>query len=478
MSGNSEKPRQFKVAVIGAGASGIGFCYRFQKLMPEAEIHLFESSERLFGKVKTVRENGAIYECGPDCFVKDKPMPLLVAEEIGILDQLVSTREENKGTFIFSKNRLFELPEGVISFVPTKFAPFIKTGLFSPLAKIRMGLELFIPRSSNEDETLAEFVLRRFGREALEKLAMPLVAGIYGADPYELSLRATFPRFLDMERKYGSLIRGFLKSRKNIAKNSGKYSNYSYFISFKEGMQQLFEAMVNSLSRTKIFLNTQISKVEFDGRDFRLLANNNSIPDTYNAVVITTPAFVTSEILPDFFGDAKRILKSIRYNSVSTVNFIFREKELKTAVKGHGIVVAGNENLNVSAVTFISNKWPDRVNEGYFMLRTFVGGGKKSHLAGLSEEELVRLSLNDLKVLVPGFNAEPYDVKVSRFLDSMPLYEKGHLEKIENVFQEISSVPGLFLTGSAYKGIGISDCLKHSFEVAERVAELAKERKF
>lgn len=478
MSKNSEKTEKFKVAVIGAGASGIGFCYRFQKLMPETEIHLYEKSERLFGKVKTIRKNGMIFECGPDCFVRDKPTPLSVAEEIGISDQLVSTREEKKGTFIFSRNRLFELPEGVISFVPTKFAPFIKTGLFSPLAKIRMGLELFIPRSSKEDETLAEFVLRRFGKEALDKLAMPLVAGIYGADPYELSLRATFPRFLDMERKYGSLIKGFLKSRKNATKNSHKFSNYSYFISFKQGMQQLFEAMADSLLKTRIFFHTQITKVNFDGRFFRLLAKNKDIQDTYNAVVIATPAYVASEILPDFLSEVKVILKNIKYNSVSTVNLVFKENELETEVKGHGIVVAGNENLNISAVTFISNKWPQRVNDGYFMLRTFVGGGKKSYLANLGEDELVKLSLTDLKVLLPGFNAKPYDLQVSRFLNSMPLYEKGHLEKIEKVFKKISSVPGLFLTGAAYKGIGISDCLKHSFEVAEKVAAFAKESQF
>lgn len=456
------------VAVIGGGVSGLSVCYRLERILPEAAVDLYEAESRPGGKVGSVRKNGFVFELGPDCFVREKPLPLQVAEETGNREAVINTIEENRGTFIYARGRLHELPEGLMSFVPTKFLPFVKTGLFSWPGKFRMALDLFLPRGKNDDPTLADFVVRRFGREAAERLAAPLVAGIYGSDPEELSLKATFPRFLDMEEKYRSLIIGFLAARRRANKKHQGSTELSYFLSFKEGMQQLIEILMNNLGRTRIYTSRPVARIESaDGR--LAVVDREGKKSIYDAVVLAVPAFAAAEILPESMQAAKSLLKEIKYNSVATVNLVFRQERIGKVLTGHGFVVAENEDLTISAATFMSNKWPFRAPEGYCLIRTFIGGGKKSYLAALSEEELIRFSIEDLNKVIK-LKAEPEEAYVARYLKAMPLYAPGHLERVEVIFKEVSRIRGLFLTGSAYLGIGVPDCMRQGFESAEAVA--------
>ena len=460
--------------MIGGGVSGLSVCYRLQRILPEAQVDLYESQSRLGGKVGSVRKNGFVFELGPDCFLKEKPFPLLLAEETGSRDAIISTLKENRGTFVYARGQLHELPEGLLSFVPTKFLPFIKSGLFSWSGKIRMAFDFFLPRSKNSDPTLAEFVKRRFGREAVERLATPLVAGIYGSDSEELSLKATFPRFLEMEKKYRSLIVGFLVARRRIEPEGNGSTGLSYFLSFKKGMQQLVDILEENLGKTQVFLGRAVAKIEPSGAHLAVI-DSEGTKTIYDAVVLTVPAYVAADIIPEDLQAAKDLLKEIKYNSVATINLVFSQERIEKKIKGHGFVVAENEDLTISAATFLNNKWPFRAPEGYYLIRTFIGGGKKSYLAALSEEELVRLSVRDLNKALK-LKAEPEEAYVTRFLNALPLYAPGHLEKVKVIFKEVSRIEGLFLAGSAYYGIGVPDCLRQGFEAAESVARFIQSR--
>lgn len=464
-----------RVAVIGAGISGISLCYMLEKVLPQVSIDLFEKDNLLFGKTRTIRKDGFILETGPDCFVREKPLPIQIAEELGFSEDIVGTNEETKGTFIYSGGRLHPLPEGLVSFVPTRIAPFLKTGLISPAGKVRMLADLFLPPGKDEDPTLAEFVRRRLGKEALDKLASPLVAGIYGADPEKLSLKDTFPRFIEMERKHGSLIRAFLKAMKSASRKKAEKNRLSYFLSFRNGMQQLPEGILKSLKRTSVHTSTEVTKLE-KADSVVYLFDIEKRKKAYGAVVITAPAFIASEILPDALSEAKSLLREIKYSSVATVNLIYRNSELKEPPVGHGFLAARGEDLGISAATFMTNKWPFRAPDGYTVIRTFIGGGNKSYLAYLSEEELINMSIRDLRKVMPVLAAEPEECVVSRFLDSMPQYEPGHQRRLNRIFSDLRNASGIFLAGSAYGGIGIPDCMKNAFETAREVADYLKER--
>lgn len=458
-----------RVAVIGAGISGISTCYKLEKLISDVQIDLFEADEEPFGKVRTLRKDGFLIEAGPDCFVKEKPVPIAIAKELGFENEIIGTLEENKGTFIYAGKKLHPLPEGVISFVPTKIVPFLKTGLFSLKAKARMALDLFIPRANIDDETLAGFVRRRLGKEALDRLAAPLVAGIYGADPEKLSLKATFPRFLEMERKHRSLIIGFINARKKVSSLPNRDGNLSYFLSFKEGMSKLPEEMLRSLKRTRLHLKREVSMIEKEGQLF-VVSDSNGVKERFDAVVIAVPSYVAAQILPENLKKAKSLLQEIEFNSVATVSMVFKSKDVNSHLKGHGFVVAEGEDLKISAATFFTNKWPYRAPEGYSIVRTFIGGGKKSYLAFLSDDELLKISLEDLRTVVGITDAEPCDVFIYRFIKAMPQYSPGHLERIGKINNEVEKTAGLYLTGSSYHGIGVPDCINQGFLTAEKLA--------
>jgi oxygen-dependent protoporphyrinogen oxidase len=305
-----------RIAVIGGGVSGLSVCYKLNQLLPEERIHLYESSSRLGGKVGSLKKDGFIFELGPDCFIKEKPFPLQLAEETGNKEAIIATNEKNRGTFVYSRGKLHELPDGMMSFVPTKFLPFLKTGLFTWRGKLRMAFDLFLPRGQNDDPTLAAFVGRRFGWEAVDRLAAPLIAGIYGSDSEELSLKATFPRFLEMEEKYRSLIIGFLKARRTLQRTKDNYG-LSYFLSFKDGMQQLVEILKANIQNTHVFLQRQVLKISIEEGRIAVI-DSKGRKNFYQAVIVAVPAFEAVNILPESLETERRLLREIRYNSVAT----------------------------------------------------------------------------------------------------------------------------------------------------------------
>lgn len=472
---------QKRIAIIGGGATGIAAAHFLEEALrdrSDVDIVLFEAADRLGGVIRTEVRDGFVIEGGPDCFIADKPSPIRMAEKLGFDDDLVNTQEENKGTFIYADGKLHRLPEGVMTMVPTKFWPFVTTRLFSWPGKLRMGLDLVIPRNrSGEDEPLAAFVKRRLGREALEKLADPLVAGIHGSDPETMSLRATFPRFIEMEEKHRSLILASLAARKRVKEFQKKLATSAkprrtFFVSFRYGMQELVDRMVASLARTQVRLATPVEAVERDGDGF-LLRLPGGEGERFDHVVVTAPAYAAAAVLRGIDGRLAEVLEAIPYSSSATVNFAFRTEELGVDLTGFGFVVPSSAPTRVLAGTFASNKWPYRAPEGYALIRAFVGGARKGELAELPAAEIERLALEDLRAIV-GITGSPEFAVVSRWPRSMPQYTVGHLARVEEIEARASTVPGLVVTGTYLRGVGVGDCLNYGKEAAEAVAKLVK----
>lgn len=465
-----------KIAVIGAGLTGLSVCYFLEEKLqdrPEVEIHLIEKNGRVGGVVATLQRDGFVIEGGPDCFISEKPAPALMAKKLGFEEDLCNTNEENKGTFVYSNGRLHLLPEGTVMMVPTKFLSFATTGLFSWPGKLRIALDLFIPRrKENSEESLASFVRRRLGEEALDKLAEPLIAGIHGANPETMSLRATFPRFIEMEEKYGSLILGFIQSRKRLKeferknKESGK-PKMSFFVTFRHGMQELTDGLANSLKRTQVRLNTSVVSIDKMKNDY-LLTFADGQTEEFDALIVTTPAYSAAKLFRKVEPRVCELLSQIPYSPSATVSFAFKKEELGHDLKGFGFVVPASAKKNILAGTWVSSKFPFRAPVGYALIRAFIGGARNPEMVNLDEKDLKDIALKDLKEIMK-IQAEPLFYEVFRWQRSMPQYTLGHLERTQEIMKRVEKIPGLCLVGSAYVGVGIGDCIKQGEKGAETV---------
>lgn len=465
-----------KVAVIGGGIVGISATHFLEENLKDRndiEIKLFEKSKSLGGVIKTTLREGFVIEGGPDCFIADKPSPIRMAEKLGFDNDLINTLEENKSTYVYSKGKLHLLPDGIMMMVPTKFWPFVTTSLFSWAGKLRMGMDLFIPpRKNNDDESLASFVRRRLGKEALDKLAEPLVAGIHGSDPETMSLRATFPRFLEMEEKYGSLIKGFVASRKKVKEfqkkleESGKPKR-TFFVSFKYGMQELTDKMVASLKRTQLCLGAEVTSISKIEKGFELHFADGK-KEFFDAVVVTVPAYAASKIVRDIDTRLSALLSKIPYSSSATVNLAFKTEDLRMSLKGFGFVVPSSEKMRVLAGTWSSLKWPYRAPKGYTLMRAFIGGARNSELVELEEDELVRIALEDISKIMK-IEARPVFTEVFRFPKSMPQYTLGHLERVHEIEKLAGAYENFSLVGSYFNGVGIGDCINQGKKGSEKI---------
>ncbi len=466
-----------KIVIIGGGVSGLTTLYYLKKMLGEkgisAGILLLEKSERLGGQIRTEYVDGYIIDGGSDCFIRDKPWALELCRELGIEDRLVNTRDENGGTFIYRKGKLHVLPEGLMTLVPAKFMSFVTTGLFTLIGKLRIGIEILIPRKKgNDDETLAGFVTRRCGRELLDMIAEPLIAGIHAGDPEKMSVKSTFPRFLQMEQDYGSLTMATLAARKKMkemAKRPG-YSSQpqrSFFISFKNGMYEFIERLVNSVQGEKIETGIEVFEISRrQGGGYRLLVNGGKEIEA-DAVVVTTPAYVSAVLLKNISPEMSESMKKIPYIKTGTISLAYKKQDIEKALpKAFGFLIPGVEKRSMMAATFTSMKWPGRCPEGTSLIRCFIGGKHNQELIGKSDAEIIQTVRDELKIIL-SIDAEPVLTRVFRWIDNMPQYNIGHTDLIKTIDREMDNNNRLYVTGSAYRGIGIPDCI-HNAEITAR----------
>lgn len=451
------------VVIIGGGISGLAAAHR----LSEQNVHvtLLEASPRLGGTIHTEQRDGFLLERGPDSFISEKPQALALAKRLGLESRLVQTNEQFRRSFIVRNGRLRAVPEGFQLLAPSRLWPFITSDIFSVAGKARMAADLLLPRKSTNgtnDESLASFVRRRLGVEALERMAQPMVGGIYTADPETLSLRATLPRFLEMERAHRSLILALLRQgRAQKVGTSG--ARYSLFLSFDRGMQVLVDALTRI--NADVRLNTSAQALKVDDRRWTITTDKGEQFEA-DAVCLAVPAYVAAALLRDTNARLAEKLRRIKYASTATLNFAYRRSAITHPLNGFGFVVPFVEKRSLIACTFSSVKFSGRAPEGHVLLRAFAGGALQPEIFALDEDEMRVRVEGDLRELL-GITEDPLFVEVAKWKDSMPQYEVGHLERVNEIEKLTSEIPGLILAGNAYRGAGIPDCIASGEKAAE-----------
>jgi len=482
-----------RVVIIGGGITGLAAAHRILERVAESgkevELTLLEGSSRLGGIVQTRERDGFLLESGPDSFISEKPAALELVKRLGLEANLVETNEKHRRSFIVRQGRLLPVPEGFHLLAPSRLWPFLKSDIFSWSGKARIALDLLLPRGdsngSNTDESLAEFVRRRLGSEALERMAQPMVGGIYTADPEQLSLRATMPRFQEMERKHRSLIRA-LRKQKRAAIGSDPDSHtrgarYSLFLSFDRGMQVLTDKLEQTIAnfngsgpgKTSIRVNMQVDSITTDPDGLngsrKWLVKTGDQTFAADAVCLALPAYVSSRLLSNIDPKLASELAEIPYASSATINLAYKRADIPHPLDGFGFLVPFIERRSLIACTFSSVKFAARAPEGQALLRAFVGGALQPEIFELSEAELLARVRADLRDLL-GIERAPLFAEVSKWPRSMPQYHVGHMERAKRIAERAASLPGLFLAGNAYDGLGIPDCIRSGEAAADLMA--------
>jgi oxygen-dependent protoporphyrinogen oxidase len=456
--------RPVEVAVVGGGISGLAAAHRVRERQPAARVVVLEGADRLGGAVWTERVPGYVLEGGADSFLTEKPWGMDLARRLGLASRLIQTRDEQRRTFVVHGGTLHPLPEGFLMMAPTQLGPLVTSRLFSPLGKLRMALDLVLPRrTATTDESLDAFVRRRLGREALERAAQPLVGGIYTADPTRLSLAATMPRFIEMERAHRSLILAMRRQAKATArKDSG--ARWSLFASFRDGMQTLVDALAQRLPEGALRLGTRVVALERLARGGWRLALQGGGGLDATSVVLATPAFVTADLVRPLDAGLADRLASIRHASSAIVTLAYPRAQIAHRLDGFGFVVPAIEGRSIIAGSFSSVKFAGRAPADVVLMRVFVGGALAEHLATLPDDELLAIARRELGALL-GASGDPVLVRVARHLRAMPQYDLGHLERVAAIEDGIARLGGVAVAGNAYRGVGVPDCI-HSGERA------------
>jgi oxygen-dependent protoporphyrinogen oxidase len=461
-----------RVIVIGGGITGLSAAHRLSELGRDKnlnlEITLLERSGRVGGVISTVERDGFTIEEGPDSFITSKPWGLNLSSRLGLESELIETSRDKRRTFILRRGQLITLPEGFFMLAPTRIMPFLKTPLFSWRGKARMLMDLIIPKNPRPDESLTSFVKRRLGREALERAAQPMISGIYTADPDKLSLRATMPQFLEMEERYGSIIKGMYKAYRSRKKSAGVESGarYSLFVSYRNGMRTLVEALVKKMPDVSIKTGVTVEGIKkaYEGWE---VSTGEGILEAAGAVV-TTPAYITAGLLENAAGECAALLRQIEYASSAVVILAYKKEDIETELDGLGFVVPRLENSGMIACSFSAEKFPGRAPEGCTVLRVFVGGAVRPAMYSMDDTRITEMVENELSRILR-IKSDPLFTIIKRYPQAMPQYHVGHGELVERVQREIRKLDGLEIAGSAFGGVGIPDCINSGESAAERL---------
>ena len=455
------------VAIVGGGIAGLAAALRLVEGVRErgaaVDVLLVEAAGRLGGTIATEETGGFVVEGGPDSIITEKPWAVDLCERIGFARELVGTRDADRRTYVVRRGRLEPLPEGFLLLAPTSLWPLVGSPLFSWRGKLRMALDLVLPRAqTTDDESLAHFVRRRLGREALERVAQPLAGGIYTADPERLSLAATMPRFRDLERRHRSVILG-LRAAAAPGARSAAGARYSLFVAPAHGMGSLITAIARRLPEGVVRLRTRVEAIGHEAGRWRLRAGDDGF--AADALVLAAPAPVAGALLAPLEAELGRLLGGIEYASSATVTLAFRTADLPT-LRGFGFVVPAVERRQLIACTYASRKFPGRAPEGHELVRGFVGGALRPEMATLDDGALIAAVRDELRALV-GISATPLLVRVNRYLRAMPQYAVGHLTRVAAIEARAAALPGLALAGGAYRGVGIPDCVRSGEAAAD-----------
>jgi len=491
---NSEQPtRDFRVAVVGGGISGLAAAHRLIELATAAHaparVTLFEAGPRLGGVIRTEKIDDCTVELGSDSFISNKPEALDLCRRLGLENRLIGTDPRHRQALVLRKGKPVPVPDGFMLMAPARIWPVLASPIFSPLGKLRLGLECLVPRRrAATDESVAAFVRRRLGREALDRLVQPLVAGIYTSDPEKLSLQATLPRFIEMEARSGSLT---LAARRQSQQANGSSSNgdsnpesgarYGLFLSLQDGMQELVNTLVRQIEeKGEIRINTRVTALGKSNESAAItisFARQEGPVESasFDAVVVALPACFAAPLLEPIDAALSKSMAAIEYASSAIVVTGHDLTQVAHPLKASGLVVPAVERRQILSVSFASQKFAGRAPQGRTVLRTFLGGALQPDLLRRSDDELLRIVETELAEIL-GVCGQPRFVVVSRHERAMPQYHVGHLSRVAEIDRLLSAHPTLALAGNAFAGVGIPDCIRSGERAMERLFQMVDHR--
>ena len=454
------------VVVVGGGITGLSAAWYLQTRGAKTTYTLIESSDRWGGKVQTEHVRGPgetpfVVDAGPDSVLTRKPWALELARELDLEDQLIVTTPRKHATLVLHRGRLVPLPAGLDLLAPTRILPFVRSPLFSVAGKLRMLLDLAIPaKRDGADETLGDFITRRLGKEALDRLGEPLLCGIFNTEPERQSILATFPTFRQLEARHGSLIRGFRAARRRAAT-----AKLPPFMSLRGGMGDLVSALAGRLTGD-LRLRVGATGVRRDATGtFSVTLSAGPILAAH-AVILATPASASAMLLEEIAPAAAHHLREIRTTSSGTISLAYPSAAIPHPLDGYGVVIPRSEARAIDAISWTSSKWPGRAPAHHALLRVFFGGPKTPTTLDLSDDRLLQTVRRELADLL-GITTPPIFHRLHRWPRSFPQYDLGHLDRVAAI--ESSLPPHVYVTGSSYRGVGIPDCVHQAQETVGRV---------
>ncbi len=463
-----------RVVVVGGGVSGLAAAHRLMGRGAHgrrpSEVVVLEAKDRIGGAIWTDRVDGFVIEGGADSFITNKPWAVDLCRELGLGDQLIGTDDRNRRSFVVRKGKLVPVPEGFVLMAPGRLAPLLASPILSIPGKLRLLMDLILPRKADDsDESLAAFVRRRLGREALERLVQPLVGGIYTADPNELSLKATLPQFPAMEREHGSLIRAARRQARQSRspERAASGARYGLFASLADGMDTLPRALAAALPPRTVRTGTAVRRISRPdpGKPWRIELLDGP-PIEAGGVILTTEAHASARLIDGVDAALALQLRSIPYASSAIVTVAYRRDQVAHPLDGFGAVVPAIEGRSILAVSFLSVKFPRRAPAGTALMRVFVGGATQPGLFDRDDDELKALVRAELASLL-GASGEPLLIEVGRHPRAMPQYTLGHLDRVDAIRLRASRHSRLILAGNAFHGVGIPDCVRSGRDAAD-----------
>ncbi len=458
--------------VIGGGITGLAAAHRLVELRPDWDVTLLEAGNRLGGVLETVRRDGFLIEHSADNFITNVPWAVDLCRRVGLGDELMATTSQQRNALVVHAGRLERVPEGFMLMAPSRLWPLVTTPILSPLGKLRLLGECFVPRrKTGDDESLASFVRRRLGRETFERIVQPLVGGIYAADPEKLSLLATLPRFVEMEKRWGSLLRGAWRERaaaEVTPLESG--ARYGLFVTPRDGLTSLVEAIAAKLPPGSVRLHSPVERISRlpSGSWSVHVAPSGGGPVECDALVVAVGAAPAARLLEPVDRELAGDLSRIEYAGMSIVTLAYRRDQIAHRLDGFGFVVPAVEKRRILAGSFSSVKFAGRAPSDAVLIRVFIGGACQSVLAELDDDSLRTIAADELRSLL-GTRGVPVFDDIARWPGSMPQYHVGHGQRVARIETATTRWPGLALAGNAYHGVGIPHCIHSGETAAERI---------
>lgn len=449
-----------RLAIIGGGISGLSLAYYLLEQRPSLDILVLESEKKAGGKIWTDRVDGFLCEGGVNGFLDNRPKTIQLITKLSLAP--LRSNDNARKRYVYSEGKLNLLPESP--------AAFLTSNLLSIAGRLRVIYEMFVPKWQGGEETLAHFATRRLGREAYEKLIDPMASGIFAGDPEKMSIKSCFAKVYNLEQKYGSLIRGMIKLQKEAKKAGGRVGAGpgGTLTSFYDGMETLIAALSGFLGE-RVKTESEVISVNREGSHYKLFLSDGTDTEA-EVVVCATPAFAAANIVSDLDKNLSSILNEIFYPSISVVCLGYKREKIKHNLMGFGFLIPFREGRKILGTLWDSSIFPNRAPEGYVLLRTMLGGARRSNLALESEQKLIALVTGELKDIM-GITVQPDFAKVYTHKRGIPQYFLGHDQKTDLIAGMCNKYKGFYVAGNAYGGIGVNDCIENSSKLAERILQ-------